>query len=457
MPNGSRLQRRMSTWTKRAVFYNNDLKAQIKVLSRFRPFFTNYILIVQALVLLISLATHSYAPIRADVKPETHTSAGADGSQETLTNNMTGNLFIGVRRHVLIRLGAMYAPCMRRDDRLKALVKQQRTLAENMGCCTHSAGQYCYVSTPDECTGLGQFHNDSVCYGPKCCVEPETWPGCVYPEQTPPGEDFDICRCQMTARPCCTGLLGDCSIKTQEQCEFLDGIFHANASSCAEVSCLDSVCGLSPFANEGIPDQWYRLLFGWNLPLGIAYQAVVMMAHSFLAYPLEQAIGWKRFALLYVSSAVGGYAVAAIFTPYEIKAGGSPALYGCLAALIVELLLSWKNIKSPDKQLFRVVATAAFALLIGTLPYIDNFAHVAGFVFGFVTALVVMPWQALGAWNRAKRRIMQLVALAVLVIMYVTVLTMLFTGQEANCSWCYKLNCINYVDGLCEQDETALV
>eukprot|EP00730_Choanoeca_flexa_P002847 TRINITY_DN11201_c0_g1_i7.p1 TRINITY_DN11201_c0_g1~~TRINITY_DN11201_c0_g1_i7.p1 ORF type:complete len:179 (+),score=15.52 TRINITY_DN11201_c0_g1_i7:456-992(+) len=139
---------------------------------------------------------------------------------------------------------------------VKALVKQQRTLAENMGCCTHSAGQYCYVSTPDECTGLGQFHNDSVCYGPKCCVEPETWPGCVYPEQTPPGEDFDICRCQMTARPCCTGLLGDCSIKTQEQCEFLDGIFHANASSCAEVSCLDSVCGLSPFANEGIPDQW---------------------------------------------------------------------------------------------------------------------------------------------------------------------------------------------------------
>ena len=90
-------------------------------------------------------------------------------------------------------------------------------------------------STSNILPGLGQFHNSSVCYGPKCCVEPETWPACIFPDQLPPGEDFDLCRCQLTARPCCTGrsewcsidrvdvhltgtgLYGECTIQTEEQ------------------------------------------------------------------------------------------------------------------------------------------------------------------------------------------------------------------------------------------------
>lgn len=91
-------------------------------------------------------------------------------------------------------------------------------------------------------------------------------------------------------------------------------------------------------------------------------------------------------------------------------------------------------------------------------------------------ALVVLPWQAFGAWDKAKKRLVALLALAALVVMvwhmitvlehtshpstllqYVTALTMLFTGQRARCDWCYDFNCINYVDGMCDEDAQAFV
>ena len=113
-----------------------------------------------------------------------------DGVQQTIVRNATGNIFVGktqpccllnraivtgdqgVTPSLLIRLGALYAPCMRRDDKgetffivwpiitaetlfdaVEAFAQAQQTLSEQLGCCTQSAGQYCYVSSPDECTG----------------------------------------------------------------------------------------------------------------------------------------------------------------------------------------------------------------------------------------------------------------------------------------------------------------
>lgn len=47
-------------------------------------------------------------------------------------------------------------------------------------------------------------------------------------------------------------------MKSEEECDFLDGKFFSDSSSCAEVNCLESSCGLVAFRHKDKPDHWYR-------------------------------------------------------------------------------------------------------------------------------------------------------------------------------------------------------
>ena len=64
--------------------------------------------------------------------------------------------------------------------------------------------------------------------------------------------------CKLTARPCCIGIHGRCEMRSEEYCKFVKGYFHPEATLCSQVSCMQDVCGMLSFANEGSPDQFYR-------------------------------------------------------------------------------------------------------------------------------------------------------------------------------------------------------
>ena len=54
--------------------------------------------------------------------------------------------------------------------------------------------------------------------------------------QRPEGSETDpTCTCTISARPCCTSLAGDCSIQSQQYCEFVGGHFHPDAELCSQV------------------------------------------------------------------------------------------------------------------------------------------------------------------------------------------------------------------------------
>lgn len=85
-----------------------------------------------------------------------------------------------------------------------------------------------------------------------------------------------------------------CEITTREYCEFMHGYFHEEATLCSQVRqqaghphppsnarlgpltvhnphqvhCLDKVCGLLPFLNPEVPDQFYRLWLSLFLHAG---------------------------------------------------------------------------------------------------------------------------------------------------------------------------------------------
>lgn len=105
--------------------------------------------------------------------------------------------------------------------------------------------------------------------------------------------------CEVIGHPCCIGILGECHITTRDYCDFVKGSFHEEAALCSQVghrrtsktvtshvhfavfffrhvcesdtifmicawfdpqvSCLDDICGMIPFYNPDVPDQFYRL------------------------------------------------------------------------------------------------------------------------------------------------------------------------------------------------------
>lgn len=70
------------------------------------------------------------------------------------------------------------------------------------------------------------------------------------------------------------------------------------------------------------------------------------------------------------------FQVSAIFIPYEVNAGASAAVFGLLGVLYVELFQFWQIVDHAWFELLKLSVFVVILLLLGTLPYVDNMAHV---------------------------------------------------------------------------------
>lgn len=86
--------------------------------------------------------------------------------------------------------------------------------------------------------------------------------------------------------------------------------------------------------------------------------------------------------LIYFISGVGGNLIAGIFVPTDITCGADPAVYGLLGVNIVELFQSWQIIEKPWLELSKVGGICVLLFFVGTFPFLDNWSHIGGFLFG---------------------------------------------------------------------------
>ena len=59
-----------------------------------------------------------------------------------------------------------------------------------------------------------------------------------------------------------------------------------------------------------------------------------------------------------------------------MNAGASGAVFGLLGVLFVELFQFWQIVDRAYLELLKLTAFVVFLLTLGTLPYIDNMAHI---------------------------------------------------------------------------------
>ncbi|XP_061561976.1 inactive rhomboid protein 1 isoform X4 [Phycodurus eques] len=456
------------------------VKRQIEDMDDHRPFFSYWITFVHLLITILAVTIHGIAPVGFSQHETVDSVLRNKGVYENVKFVQQQNFWIGPSSEALIHLGAKFSPCMRQDGEIHKLVQEKRAKERESGCCVRNDRSGCLQTLQEECSTtlalwvkwpqhpsapylngkLRQY--GAVCHqDPRICQEPAS----VSPHEWP--EDitkWPVCTrysfvnhtnlphidCTITGRPCCIGTKGRCEITSREYCDFMHGYFHEEATLCSQVACMDDVCGLLPFLNPEVPDQFSRLWLSVFLHAGILHCLVSVLFQMTVLRDLEKLTGWLRISIIYMLSGITGNLASAIFLPYRAEVGPAGSQFGILACLFVELFQSWQILERPWRAFGKLLGISVFFFSFGLLPWIDNFAHICGFVSGFFLSFAFLPYISFGRSDMYRKRVQICVFLLVFTAL-LSSLGILFYVYPVKCDWCEYLTCIPITDKLCEK------
>ncbi|CAN6866322.1 unnamed protein product [Brassica oleracea] len=204
--------------------------------------------------------------------------------------------------------------------------------------------------------------------------------------------------------------------------------------------------------------QAWRLLTCIWLHAGVIHLAINMLSIVFMGTRLEQQFGFVRIGVIYIMSGMGGSILSSLFIRNDISVGASGALFGLLGSMLSELLTNWTIYSNKIAAFLTLWFVIVINLGIGSLPYVDNFTHVGGFLTGFFLGFLLMArpqikWlerqhmpqgRRLTSKYKPYQYILWLLSLALLIAGFVVALVLLFKGEDGNdhCHWCRYLSCI---------------
>lgn len=470
-----------------------DVRQQLEDIEDHRPYFTYWVTTVQVLITIISLAVYGFGPVGFHKTQRTSLVMVTTLTLQQVDFYEPDNFWVGPRAADLVHLGAKFTPCMRRDRRIHDSIAKDRRKERNTACCVRNDRSGCVQTSRDKCSevistwrkwnvsqpgpprwvadpsAVGQDRgmtqrrlSGSVCgQDPRYCEEPAS----VFPFEWPDDiTKWPVCRrshasrkvpdahmsCEVVGRPCCIGVYGECHITTRDYCDFVGGFFHEEAALCSQVSCLNDVCGMIPFVNPEVPDQFYRLWTSLFLHAGIFHLSITVIVQLFVMRDLEKLAGPVRTAVIYMCSGVAGNLASAIFVPYRAEVGPAGSQFGLLACLFVEVIHCWQMLKRPSAALLKLGAGAAVLFLLGLLPWVDNYAHVFGFVFGFLMSYALLPYVSFGSYDRTAKVALIWACLIVSVALFVGLVLLFYVHPIYECSFCHYLNCLPLTRDLCD-------
>lgn len=138
------------------------------------------------------------------------------------------------------------------------------------------------------------------------------------------------------------------------------------------------------------------------------------------------------------------------------QVGPAGAQFGLLACLIVEVLQSWQMLKSPFKAIGKLLGIIGFLFVLGLLPWIDNFAHLGGFICGILLSFIFLPYICFGEFDKRRKRIQIFVCSILLLAYYVLAIVLFYITPIRDCSWCQYFNCIPLTEDFCNDMELRL-
>ncbi|XP_078158595.1 RHOMBOID-like protein 3 [Carex rostrata] len=204
--------------------------------------------------------------------------------------------------------------------------------------------------------------------------------------------------------------------------------------------------------------QGWRLITSIWLHAGLIHLLVNMLSLLFVGIRLEQQFGFVRVGLIYLVSGFGGNVLSALFLRNGVSVGASGALFGLLGSMLSELITNWSIYSNRAAAILTLGFIIVLNLAVGTLPHVDNFAHIGGFITGLLLGFVLLPRPQFGWMHRHDlpqssqpkskykpyQYVLWVISLLMLLAGFTVILVMLFKGKNGNdhCHWCHYLNCI---------------
>lgn len=172
------------------------------------------------------------------------------------------------------------------------------------------------------------------------------------------------------------------------------------ATKNTETCTLSELCGFGGVPNPKFdgnkdqspqPNQWYRFIIPIFMHAGLIHIGFNLLLQLTIAKEMEMAIGSIRFFLVYMSAGIFGFVMGGNFAaPNIASTGASGSLFGIIALTLLDLLYSWKERKSPVKDLMFIILDMVIAFVLGLLPGLDNFSHIGGFLMGLALGVCIL-------------------------------------------------------------------
>ena len=153
---------------------------------------------------------------------------------------------------------------------------------------------------------------------------------------------------------------------------------------------LDCGAAYTPMIVQG--GEYYRLFTCMFLHFGIEHLLNNMLVLFVLGSRLERVIGKIKFLLLYLLGGVLGNVISLYLElhaqNFAVSAGASGAVFAVMGAMIYIVIRNKGRLG--DLSMRQILIMAAFSLYFGFASSgVDNTAHVAGMVSGFLLAVLL--------------------------------------------------------------------
>ncbi|KAK7694953.1 hypothetical protein QCA50_002141 [Cerrena zonata] len=237
--------------------------------------------------------------------------------------------------------------------------------------------------------------------------------------------------------PPCMKLVSELTPSSQLPC------LNNTANPATELCSLETVCGFGGFHDKD-PNQWFRFITPIFLHAGIIHFLLNMLAQVTVAAQVEREMGSAGFFILYFAAGIFGNVFGGNFSLVGVPSvGASGAIFGTVAVAWVDLFAHWKYTYRPARKLVFMIIELLIGIAIGFIPFVDNFAHIGGFLMGLLVGMVLYP--VISATKRHGIIVwaLRIAAIPLAVVLFVVLIRNFYTSDPyAACSWCRYLSCI---------------
>ncbi|KAF9076196.1 hypothetical protein BDP27DRAFT_1256133 [Rhodocollybia butyracea] len=205
---------------------------------------------------------------------------------------------------------------------------------------------------------------------------------------------------------------------------------------------LEQICGFNGFDN-GTPNQWFRFITPIFIHAGFIHIALNLLCQLTVSAQVEREMGSAGFFLVYFAAGIFGNVLGANFSLVGAPSmGASGAIFGTTAVAWVDLFAHWKYQYRPVRKLIFMTIELVIGFAIGYIPYIDNFAHLGGFLLGLLVGVTFYPVISTTKRHRLIMWSFRIIGIVLAIILYVVLIRNFYTSDPyAACPGCRFLSC----------------